>query len=1218
MKFLKRNLKFVIAVMMFVAVSLCFGITAYCADDKVSLSINENIVAHYYIDCASRRPEATQIRYTYNENSDVNVENRATSVTKEITSDIFEFSVENAAAQITEKTKIELLDKDNKVVDTLSLSAYDYCKNVIAMDKYERNNLKGFVGRGDELEYLCKAVSTYGYAAIKAFDYPVDEMPEDYSTELGLNDVSYTPSVERTAGEKASFIGASFLCTSSASMRFFLGVDANDTTVYAEPVASIDGESDIDVEKGSTIMNGTKYYFIQVNGITPVDFDKKINVQYAGASINMSVLDYAGGVINNSQTTPNDKTLAKSLIILNGTSVNYFDPEFEIVLPNENYYLYRVGNANDVTVSSLFGGSDKVNSSNVEFTFEKVAGTASAAATMNTTDWTKSTIKFSGEGVIKVNLKYGNEIVKTLNLEVVTATNSTTAQSASSKNIVLLNNVSTKSAISVSGGYTLYGNGFTIDGSGVTPSKTGYVISMNNGTLNGVRVEGPKLAECCYAWSDSNSNYYFHTVVTNNTNYIYNSYISNSRSPLRTESGDTYADNTMFDGGRFSNIDVRSGNLHLNNVTTVNQPRMINGNLRVGYGIVIEEENTTSQITVDGYLKQYNWLGKARDVEYAKGDASTDYVGQLFTGMFNPKNSAIQKSYNGDTYMNAGILALNSTVAKATGNGLSKYKTQSVSLVSKSGWVMTPFESFDENSLADNYTSTKIELAEQIPTIPTFSCAYPTEYKDGMVNLSFNQGSSVEFNPNILTSKKYGSTLATKVTMNGTDYTGKNITFNKAGEYVIDYTITDTFNYDHNAQNTGNRTYTKSLKVKVSELIASINDPEFTFMNASNSNLGSRVETDSSGNQYVMPNVSATETNKIGKKTVNNVTVYYTIIETQYKNNSSDFNYNYPIFDGVNIKNYTDANGTSTTYTKTTNIKALPTGLTWVNDADAFTNGKGYLGYYYDTRYNGLHRRSGAVGSNQSERTSVVQFKFEAGNGQTYYYYIGYHSEAHNKPSGCVAEGSMVTMADGTQKAVEDVKQGDMVMTWNFINGCYEAQPVIVQWNHGTEDWNVLTLKFSDGTEVRTINDHGFFDINENKIVYITTSNVEQYIGDSFAKQDSTVTLVGYDETTENVGCYSILTAYNINCVINGMLTNTPPNINDSLFTYFDMGENMQYDQEKMKADIEKYGLYTYDDFAEYLTPEQFELMNFKYYKVLVGRGFLTYDEIVSAIQLYL
>ena len=61
----------------------------------------------------------------------------------------------------------------------------------------------------------------------------------------------------------------------------------------------------------------------------------------------------------------------------------------------------------------------------------------------------------------------------------------------------------------------------------------------------------------------------------------------------------------------------------------------------------------------------------------------------------------------------------------------------------------------------------------------------------------------------------------------------------------------------------------------------------------------------------------------------------------------------------------------------------------------------------------------------------------------------------------------------------------------------------------------------------------------------------------------------------------------------------------------------MKYDEEKMQADIEKYGLYTYEEFAEYVTYEQFIAFNGPYLKVLVGRGIVTFDEILNLINTY-
>ena len=59
------------------------------------------------------------------------------------------------------------------------------------------------------------------------------------------------------------------------------------------------------------------------------------------------------------------------------------------------------------------------------------------------------------------------------------------------------------------------------------------------------------------------------------------------------------------------------------------------------------------------------------------------------------------------------------------------------------------------------------------------------------------------------------------------------------------------------------------------------------------------------------------------------------------------------------------------------------------------------------------------------------------------------------------------------------------------------------------------------------------------------------------------------------------------------------------------------YDQEKMQADIEKYGLYTYEDFAEYVTYEQFVAFNGAYLKVAVGKGLITWEEILELIRAF-
>ena len=62
----------------------------------------------------------------------------------------------------------------------------------------------------------------------------------------------------------------------------------------------------------------------------------------------------------------------------------------------------------------------------------------------------------------------------------------------------------------------------------------------------------------------------------------------------------------------------------------------------------------------------------------------------------------------------------------------------------------------------------------------------------------------------------------------------------------------------------------------------------------------------------------------------------------------------------------------------------------------------------------------------------------------------------------------------------------------------------------------------------------------------------------------------------------------------------------------------MRFDEEKMQSDIEKYGLYTYEDFAEHLTYEQFVAFNIQYMKISVGKGAYTYEGILDLIDYYL
>ena len=68
---------------------------------------------------------------------------------------------------------------------------------------------------------------------------------------------------------------------------------------------------------------------------------------------------------------------------------------------------------------------------------------------------------------------------------------------------------------------------------------------------------------------------------------------------------------------------------------------------------------------------------------------------------------------------------------------------------------------------------------------------------------------------------------------------------------------------------------------------------------------------------------------------------------------------------------------------------------------------------------------------------------------------------------------------------------------------------------------------------------------------------------------------------------------------------------------FFGHDDNLQYNAEKMAQDIETYGLYTYEDFADYVSEEVFMAFPFKYFKVAVGKGEFTFEELLVLIEFY-
>lgn len=227
----------------------------------------------------------------------------------------------------------------------------------------------------------------------------------------------------------------------------------------------------------------------------------------------------------------------------------------------------------------------------------------------------------------------------------------------------------------------------------------------------------------------------------------------------------------------------------------------------------------------------------------------------------------------------------------------------------------------------------------------------------------------------------------------------------------------------------------------------------------------------------------------------------------------------------------------------------------------------------------------------------------------------------YSTSGGCFVAGTLITMGDGTQQKIENVKVGDMVQTWDFLTGQIESMPVCQFYRLEDKQADLLSLKFDDGTAVDVVYSHGFFDATLNNFVFIDVENYNEYIGHEFVKfngqEIEKTILISVEHTIKDTEFYAIITACNLNAFAENLMTLTKPYI-EGTHTYFEFGENLMYDQEKMQADIEQYGLYSYEEACsilkdmgfEYFPYEYYVAVNVQYYKILIGKGVVTFDDI--------
>lgn len=253
--------------------------------------------------------------------------------------------------------------------------------------------------------------------------------------------------------------------------------------------------------------------------------------------------------------------------------------------------------------------------------------------------------------------------------------------------------------------------------------------------------------------------------------------------------------------------------------------------------------------------------------------------------------------------------------------------------------------------------------------------------------------------------------------------------------------------------------------------------------------------------------------------------------------------------------------------------------------------------------------------------TATVTITSDIGSEATVYATQAYKKGTIEESGSCITPDTLITLADGTQVRVDSLTGNEMLLVWNLETGRFDYAPIMFVDSEALAEYEVVYLHFSDGSVVKVIYEHGFWDYDLNKYVYLD-SNAADYIGHYFAKQNgdelAKVQLTDVEIKTELTTAWSPVTVGHLCYFVNGMLS--MPGGVGGLFNIFDVdAETLMYDFEAMQKDIETYGLYTYEELNAIcpLSEAMFEAAGGAYLKVSIGKGNLTEHELIRMINRY-
>lgn len=135
----------------------------------------------------------------------------------------------------------------------------------------------------------------------------------------------------------------------------------------------------------------------------------------------------------------------------------------------------------------------------------------------------------------------------------------------------------------------------------------------------------------------------------------------------------------------------------------------------------------------------------------------------------------------------------------------------------------------------------------------------------------------------------------------------------------------------------------------------------------------------------------------------------------------------------------------------------------------------------------------------------------------------------------CFVRNTLIALANGESKVVQDVTYDDVLLVWDFDNGCYtSAKPLWIKRAQTSPYY--YNCKFENGMTLQLVGTNGkchrIFNIDDNCFESATDC-----VGKMVMTERGATRLMACDRVDETVEFYNIITDYHLNLFANSVLT---------------------------------------------------------------------------------